>query len=112
MIPLVKNLETLKESINTGDPVLIYFSSKNCSVCEVLKPKIEQSVVKNFPKFKIFEVKSDENRDITSFFSIFSNPSVVIYIDKKEFKRYSRNISIYHFIEDIKRPYTLMYGEE
>ncbi|MBS9782616.1 MAG: thioredoxin family protein [Arcobacter sp.] len=109
---LMNRLETLEENINMDNPILIYFSSKNCSVCEVLKPKIEESILKNFPKFKLFEIKSGENRDIASSFSVFSSPSIIIYFDKKEFKRYGRNMSVYEMIEDIKRPYKLMYGKD
>lgn len=108
----MNKLEILEENINMGNPILIYFSSKDCSVCEVLKPKIEESILKNFPKFKLFEIKSDENRDITSSFGVFSSPSIIIYFDKKEFKRYARNMSVYTMLDDIKRPYSLMYGKD
>ncbi len=108
MIRLVNKLEVLKEYINTGKPILIYFSAKNCSVCEVLKAKIVNNIEKNFPKFEILEVKSDEHTNISSYFNIFSNPAILVYFDKKEFKRYGRNMSVHLFTEEIKRPYTLM----
>ena len=91
-----------------GEPVLIYFSGENCSVCKVLKPKIEQEVIKNFPKFKLYEVKTDIYKELTSQFTVFSIPTVLIFFDRKEFKRYGRNISIPLFIEELERPYNLM----
>lgn len=104
----IKTIEQINSVINTGEPVLIYFSGENCSVCKVLKPKIEQEVIKNFPKFKLYEVKTDIYKELTSQFTVFSIPTVLIFFDRKEFKRYGRNISIPLFIEELERPYNLM----
>lgn len=104
---LVQNLANLQNSINTGEPVLIYFSGENCSVCKVLKPKIEQEISKNFPKMQIHEVKADISKEIASNFSVFSIPTILVFFDSKEFFRVGRNISVSRFIEDLKRPYTL-----
>ena len=41
-------------------------------------------------------------------FTVFSIPTVLIFFDRKEFKRYGRNISIPLFIEELERPYNLM----
>lgn len=104
----IQTQEELKQEIDSKEPILIYFSGENCSVCKVLKPKIEEEVKINFPKMKIFEVKTDESLELTAQFMIFSIPATIIYFDSKEFKRYGRNMSIPLFIEDLKRPYSLM----
>lgn len=108
MISQIQTIEQINSVINTGEPVLIYFSGENCSVCKVLKPKIEQEVIKNFPKFKLYEVETDIYKELTSQFTVFSIPTVLIFFDRKEFKRYGRNISIPLFIEELERPYNLM----
>jgi thioredoxin-like negative regulator of GroEL len=102
------NLQQIQNSINTGEPVLIYFSGENCSVCKVLKPKIEEEVSQNFPKFTLFEVKTDLYKELTSHFTVFSIPTTLIFFDTKEFKRVGRNMSVSLFIEELKRPYNLM----
>ena len=107
MIQVIK-LEQLQNSINSGNPILVYFSGENCSVCKVLKPKIEKKKKKAFPKFELFEVKTDFDKELTAHFMIFSIPATLIFFDKKEFKRYGRNMSVPLFIEEIKRPYDLM----
>ena len=107
MIQVMK-LEQLQNSINSGNPILVYFSGENCSVCKVLKPKIEEEIKKAFPKFELFEVKTDFDKELTAHFMIFSIPATLIFFDKKEFKRYGRNISIPLFIEELERPYNLM----
>ena len=111
ILKTVHNLQQIQNSIDTGEPVLVYFSGENCSVCKVLKPKIEEEVSKNFPKFQLFEVKTDLDKEITSNFTVFSIPTTLIFFDKKEFKRYGRNMSVSLFIEELKRPYNLMCEE-
>ncbi len=104
----ITNLEQLQNSINSGKPTLVYFSGENCSVCKVLKPKIEQEIKKTFPKFELFEVQTDLNKELTAHFMIFSIPATLIFFDSKEFKRFGRNMSVPLFIEELKRPYYLM----
>ena len=77
----VHNLQQIQNSIDTGEPVLVYFSGENCSVCKVLKPKIEEEVSKNFPKFQLFEVKTDLDKEITSNFTVFSILTTLIFFD-------------------------------
>ena len=50
----IEKLDELQNRINTGNPVLVYFSGENCSVCKVLKPKIEKEVKKEPFKRKLF----------------------------------------------------------
>jgi thioredoxin-like negative regulator of GroEL len=104
----IQNLQQLKDNINTGEPVLIYFSGENCSVCKVLKPKIEEQINENFDKFNLYEVKTDIHKEITSHFTVFSIPTILVYFDTKEFRRIGRNMSVPLFIEELKRPYNLM----
>lgn len=102
------SLEQINDIIDTGAPVLIYFSGENCSVCKVLKPKIEKEVKEQLPQFQLIEVKTDIELELSRNFSIFSIPTTIIYFDKKEYKRYGRNMSVQLFIEELKRPYELM----
>lgn len=107
MIQII-NLQQLQDSINIGNPILVYFSGENCGVCKVLKPKIEEEIKKAFPKFELFEIKTDIYFELTAQYMIFSIPTTIIYFDKKEFKRYGRNMNMATFLEEIKRPYSLM----
>ena len=97
----------IEDKISSGNPVLIYFSGENCSVCKVLKPKIQEQISKNFPKIEVFEIKADLYKEIASNFSVFSIPTILVFFDSKEFFRKSRNLSVSLFIDELKRPYTL-----
>lgn len=107
----INSLIEIEEIIKEGEPVILYFSSKNCSVCGVLKPKVEMELSKEFSKINFFEISCDENVEITSHFGVFSAPTILFYLDGKEFLREGRNISVSSFINSIKRPYKMFYGE-
>ena len=62
----IENEKELKKVISENQAIILYFSGDNCSVCKVLKPKIETEVSKNFPKMKLFEIKK-----CSKFLSIF-----------------------------------------
>ena len=104
----IQTIEQVKKQIDSKEPTLIYFSGENCSVCKVLKPKIEEEIKRECPKMKVFEVQTDLYREITAHFMVFSIPTTIIYFDSKEFKRYGRNMSVPLFIEELKRPYNLI----
>jgi len=103
-------IEDIKKEINTNDAVLLYFSGKNCGVCTALKPKIQSSFEKNFPKIKQIFIKADEHPKIAAHFNIFSIPSILIFFDTKESKRESRHISVEQLIQNTKRPYDLFFN--
>ncbi len=108
----INSLDTLLNEISTGLPVLIYFSGVNCSVCKDLKPKVEQEVSQTFSKIKLFEVDASLHKQIASHFTVFSIPTILLFLDKKEFIRVGRNISVKAFIEQIRRPYMLFCDED
>ncbi len=111
-LQLQHSLADIQDLINTGEPVLIYFSGENCSVCTALKPKISNEVSSHFPKIKILEVNVSSHKEIASHFTVFSIPTILLFLDKKEFIRVGRNISVKAFIEQIRRPYMLFCDEE
>ena len=110
MIQDITSLENLKEIIQNNDGALIYFSHEQCNVCKVLKPKVENMLEENFPKIKMFYSDTVKFPEIAAQNSIFTVPTIIIYIDNKEFLRVSRNVSIVDLIDKIKRPYDLMFG--
>lgn len=108
---IINSLEEIKKNIASKEAFVLYFSSKNCSVCSVLKSKIEKEILNNFDKIDLIEIKSDENSNITSYFGVFSAPTILFFLDGKEFLREGKNISISSFLNAIKRPYEMFYGE-
>jgi thioredoxin-like negative regulator of GroEL len=88
---------------------MVYFSGKNCNVCKVLQPKIKKAFNKEYPKIKDIYIDAEENQEIAIEFGVFSVPTIIVFFDKKEFARKSRNLSVDGFIQELKRPYNLFF---
>ncbi|WP_418185101.1 thioredoxin family protein [Aliarcobacter vitoriensis] len=100
-------LKDIKNILEENKAVLLYFSANDCSICKVLKPKIEHSLQNNFPLMKTIFI--EDSMEISTYFTIFSNPMIVVFFEGKEFKRYGRNISLSLFEEDIERLYKMVF---
>lgn len=104
------DINELKNTIENSFGTMIYFSGTNCSVCEVLKPKIKEEFSKNFPLINQIYL-DDSSKEIYAHFSVFSVPTIIVFFEGKEFFKVSRNLSVMKFVEDVKRPYFLLKGE-
>ena len=105
---LINDIEQLKNALEKGGPVLIYFSGESCSVCQSLKPKIATAIADNFSRFEIYQVQADCHREIASQFMVFSIPTILVYFDNKEFFRHGGNMSVATLLEQIERPYQIL----
>ncbi|MBL6970478.1 MAG: thioredoxin family protein [Campylobacterales bacterium] len=103
-------LEQLNNTISTQDAIVVYFSGENCSVCKILKPKIQEILENQFPKIQFIEIKSEDYKETCAQYHIFSIPTIITFLDGKEFSRYGRNISIAQFAQNLKRPYDLFFN--
>jgi thiol-disulfide isomerase/thioredoxin len=108
MIEKNYTLEDIEKIIKSEIGVLLYFSTPTCNVCHALKPKIIEAFDKNFPEIKKYFIDSSLSPEIPASMQIFSVPTIVIYLDSKEFARESRNVSIPALVDKIKRPYEMM----
>ena len=104
-------LVELKQLIYDNRAVLVYFGANNCSVCQVLKPKIQNSFKNEFPNIKQIFIHSDTSKEITSNYGIFSFPTILIFFESKEFFRVNRNLSINELLIDVKRVYEMLFKD-
>jgi len=101
-------LENINSEIENDRAVMLYFSAPTCNVCHALKPKLLKAVDDNFKEFKIISIDVSVDQEIAAAFSVFAIPTVLIFLDGKEFLRKSRHMSVEEVISEIKRPYTIM----
>ena len=90
--------------------VLVYFSTDECQVCKVLKPKIEELIDGSFAKMKLLYVPLNGNPEIAGQYRIFAVPTVVVYFEGREFVRKSRSFGLEELESEISRPYKLMFS--
>ena len=83
--------------------VLVYFSSEKCNVCNALKPKIESLVHKQFPSIKLVEIPTQKSPELVGIFRMFVVPSVLLFVEGREYLREVRNVSTIDLTQKIEK---------
>lgn len=106
----IKSQIEYDEFIESNRAALFYFSTPQCNVCKVLKPKVQELLNEKFPKIKMAYVDCEIMKEVAAQNRIFAVPTILVFIDGKEFLRKSRNISLLEFSDELERPYSLYFG--
>lgn len=96
-------IEEVKQVVSEGGFVLLYFYNNNCAPCHSIRSKMEQLVDKEFAKIKMYYIDGIKSGEIAGFFSAFSSPVMILFVDGKETKRYGRYTSIQEIRNGISR---------
>ena len=105
---VINDVDKVKEVVEAKNFVLGYFTSTGCNVCKDLLPKIEE-MLKKFPQIKGIKSEADIDKRIVGEYSVFTVPTIVLFIEGKEVFRYARNVSIQELSNKIKRYYEMFY---
>jgi len=101
-------LEQVQQIIKDEVGVLLYFSGEHCSVCHALRPKFKETFDKEFPKLKQIFLDAQENAEISAHYQVLSLPTILVFMDGREFAREGRTVSLHQLTEQLKRPYGMM----
>ena len=104
----MQNIESITNIIKENPAVMLYFSAPTCNVCHALKPKLLEAISENFDTFEIVSIDVSTDADIAAHYSVFAIPTVLVFLDGREFLRKSRHMSVGEVINEIKRPYEIM----
>ncbi len=105
-IQSLNELEVMKEE---GVSFFVYFSSPNCGVCKILKPKLMHMLADKFPEIKACQVDTAAHPYIAAQLGFYTNPSLIIYLKGQECIRRSRSIGLQELDESLERLYKLMF---
>ncbi len=111
MISITSDKE-LKDFISDNEGVVLYFSTPQCNVCKVLKPKLIELLNDKFPMMKFSYIDCDQHKELAAQNNIFAVPTILFIIKGKEFIRKSRNVSLSQLEEEISRPYSLFFNNQ
>jgi len=101
-------LEELQHTIRSEVGVLLYFSGENCNVCHALRPKFKDLFDKEFPQIKQIYLDAHDNPEISAHYQVFSVPTMIVFLDGREFVREGRAVSMHKLTEQLSRPYGMM----
>lgn len=102
------NLEELQAGIREEVGVLLYFSGEHCNVCHALRPKFRELFDTEFAQLKQIYLDAQENSEISSHYSVLSLPTMIVFLDGREFIREGRSVSLHKMTEQLKRPYKML----
>ena len=101
-------IKEIEKTVKDNLAVMLYFSAPTCNVCHALKPKLLDAVETNFKEFKIMSIDISIEQEIAAHYSVFAIPTVLIFLDGREFLRKSRHMSVDEVVREIRRPYEIM----
>ena len=102
-------LKDLQKLIDDNEAVLVYFSTNHCAPCISLRPKVLDLIQSKFPKMKMEFIDAESSPEITGNYSVFASPTILLFFDGKETRRFSKYISVAELEQSIERYYNLIF---
>lgn len=103
------SLEASQNAVKENKAVLFFFSTLKCSLGEALEPKVYQLLKEEYPKISFYFIDMQTTPIIAAHYSVFVEPTILIFFDGKETIRKSRNIGIDEFSKSISRIYKIIF---
>ena len=77
-----------KEVLNSNKSVLVDFYADWCGPCKMMAPIVEELAGELQGKAKVGKINVDENQDLAMEYNVMSIPTLIIFKEGKEFKRF------------------------
>ena len=111
MFTEIQSFEEFLKLKDEEPALLAYFSTENCKVCKVLKPKVAELVQNEFPKIKLIYIKSDVLPEVAAQNQVFAAPTILVFFEDCGYIRKSRNIGIGELQREIQHQYSMMFSD-
>lgn len=76
------------EVLNANEKVLVDFYADWCGPCKMMAPVIEELAEELQGKAKVGKINVDESTDIATQYDVMSIPTIIIFKNGKEVKRF------------------------
>lgn len=103
MMQLINDSNSFDLLLRENSMVLAYFSGANCSVCHVLKPRIESILAESYPEVTFIEIKTGNAPELAARFSVFTVPVILFFIEGKEYIREARTVDLLLFEQKLAK---------
>lgn len=98
----LESIDDIKDFIKENKFVMVYFSSDGCNVCENILPRLEE-MLKKHSKVVSGHVEVQNLPSVASIFSVFTIPTIMIFLEGKEILNQTRFINFLQLEEKIHR---------
>lgn len=87
----------------------LYFSTDECNVCKVLKPKLKDFLAENFSNISFAYINVNNSKECASQRSIFTVPTILFILEGKELIRKARHINFTELYDELSRIYRIIF---
>src|SRR5690554_5626999 len=106
---IVTKLVELETLIKQQPGLVVLFGGTDCSVCQVIKPKLEELIETHYPKLQTVYIDCHQTTEVCAQNAIFSLPVVKVYLDGQCFIEKARSFSLTALMNEVQRPYSMMF---
>lgn len=99
----------IKQELKTHPSVLLYFKNDTCQPCQVLRVKVQELIKNKYENIVMHVLDISEYPEIVSEYNVLSSPTMLLFLDGKEFFRGGIYTSIEELDEKLTRFYSLMF---
>ena len=104
----LKDLEQVKKSIQEDDLVVMLFSDLGCNVCLAITPDLDE-MAQRYPLAKFMTADVEVIKALVGEHLIFVYPTIVVFAQGKETKRFERVFSMDDIEATIDRYYNMIF---
>lgn len=108
------NLTDLSEflEIKSSAALLVLFGSKDCGVCQALKPRLEVMFNEHFPRITQCYIDCQQAPKICAQQTIFTLPVVRVYIAGQLIVEEVKVFGLSQLVDKVRRPYAMWTAAE
>ena len=104
------SLEALQAYLASEVAAVVYFSTPQCNVCKVLKPKVAALLEKSYPEMGFVYSDVAGDAETAAQLGVLTVPTLIVYFDGRETARFVRTFGMGELQEAIARPYEMLFG--
>jgi thioredoxin 1 len=90
---------------------VLYFTTPDCGVCKVLKPRLLEMLDERFPAIGFAQVDCAAAPAVAAQMGVFAVPTLIVFTEGRESLRRSRAFGLDELAAALERPYGLLLGE-
>jgi thioredoxin 1 len=102
-------ISEIQSLISDKTIVLLYLYNDNCAPCKVLRPKVQEMITEDFPNIEFRLINAEQYATTLAEYGVFASPTLLVFIEGKEYIRESKNISNSELHDKIERYYNMVF---
>jgi thioredoxin 1 len=99
----------IKDELREHPAVFLYFKNETCQPCKVLRVKVQELLDNKYNNIRFHVLDIADYPEYVSEFNVLSSPTMLLFLEGKEFFRGGIYTSLSELDEKLSRFYSLMF---